>query len=115
LTWQALEKAGFGFLKLTPAVFYSITTEELLLMIQGERDRADANFALAYEVARYQVRVLILPHMKKGKTYKQKFPWEKDSFQGLSDENKNIELQKTREAILKRDKKKAVKSSEFKG
>jgi len=33
----------------------------------------------------------------------------------LSDENKNIELQKTREAILKRDKKKAVKSSEFKG
>jgi len=36
-------------------------------MIQGERDRADANFALAYEVARYQVRVLILPHMKREK------------------------------------------------
>jgi len=62
-----LKRRALGFLKLTPAVFYSITTEELLLMIQGERDRADANFALAYEVARYQVRVLILPHMKREK------------------------------------------------
>jgi hypothetical protein len=115
LTWQALEKAGFSLLKLSPAVFYSITTEELMLMIEGERDRSDVMLRLAYEVARYQVRVLISPHMKKGKSYNQKFPWEKQQRDGVTDEQTRLDIQKTRKAILKRDNKKAVKITVFKG
>ena len=113
MTWEIIKTAGFGFLQLSPAVFYDMTFDELMLMVDGKRKNEDTNLQVICEVIRSQTAILISPSMKKGKSFNPRknmpFPWDRKS-DGPIDDPKVV-----RERILKRDKKQAIKKESFKG
>lgn len=44
----------------------------------GHRRKEDIQYQAGWEQARFIVQVLVQPHLKKGKKFNYKFPWEKN-------------------------------------
>jgi len=88
-------------------------------MSNGERERRDAEFQAIMEGARFTARALISPNLKKSQQGKSArsifpFPWDFDPATDSEAVTKE-DIEKSRERIRRRDKKKALRSAPFKG
>ena len=118
MTFEKLETVGFSFLQLDPAVFYNATVKEIMLRVDGERERRDDNFKATMEAARFTTGALIRPNLSKGsksKSTRQLFPFPWDIENEKQQATTLQAVKDSRERILKRDSKKAIKKLQFTG
>jgi hypothetical protein len=108
MTWQILTELGVGELQLHPTLFFDMTYDELLVMLEGSRRKSREQWEQVRWLAMQQLRA----HLKKGAKLDPRkdfieFPWEKNkpsAAVSIDEIKKGWEFARKKEKVIKTEK-----------